>query len=405
MRLKFLKRGYATPLCGVAGRGKLVDKTGYWLEDNVDSENNKSDGRMIVMPDLVRHLIGSLGSKPMFRMIKETNKRNGGIMLGLGPFGGNWEWLSGILTGGTSYLCLDFKSFDSTIPDWLITEAFTIVKSHFKSVDGDEAYWNAEYRHLVHTQIVLPDGKIYKKQRGVASGDPWTSVIGSYCTWIVIQHCLNVLGISGDIFVFGDDSIIKIDSHSLDELEISKFDDIVWNSFGMRVNMKKSYKTDVLHVPYQDDIGSDSVSFLGNHFLQDGPRVFPIRPYYDLFELMLNPERGRNEIEWELMRTVAMYINFYYNERARYLIEDYWDSLHEKYAIPTNFSSATLHKTLERYDIPYEDFKKSWLTKLPDVLDVTCLSMGRITHLIELGIVDCVPNTYLTLLSDSNKSL
>lgn len=350
---------YTVPPCGVAGRGKRVE----YRRDG-DLQDSK-DGRLIVMPDLVRHLIGSMASQPLMGRISKIDKSKGGIMLGMGPFSGQFEELAGHAAGASSYVLLDFTKFDQRIPALVLREALRHISSKFENVPGKTAYFRSEFNQIVNTIIAMPDGTVWQKRRGIASGDPWTSIIGSYCNWIMLQYVTKKLGWETKIWAFGDDSVIAVYNRKLDNDALRPLSRLLYDTFGMVVSERKSYVTDTLVDIADNPEPRKSGSFLSNYFYHTEMGVRVTRPLEDLYELMIHPERNRGTVEWEVVRTSAMYLNFYYNEDARYLLEEYWDYLHKVYRIPELRGSSMDYALLREMDLPWDQFKLVWLNRLP----------------------------------------
>ncbi|QAB47444.1 putative RNA-dependent RNA polymerase [Combu double-strand RNA mycovirus] len=348
---------YSVPPCAVAGRGKRV-------QIDRDTSGTRKEGRLIVMPDLARHLVGTMASGTLASETKRVDKSEGGILLGMGPFSDSYSQISQWCEGAGSFLFLDFKGFDQKVPARVLSKAFLHMQSAFEKEPGSAAYWRSEFRQLVHTEVVMPGGYVYRKHRGVASGDPWTSLAGSYSNWLMLSVIAKRLGIKTKIWTFGDDSIIAIwGSHPPRILD--RFKEMAWDLFGMVVSAEKSYYsrnlTDIESSPTEKVSGS----FLSMYFLETPMGVRPTRPLQDVYELMLVPERVRDDIGWEIVRTSMAYLVFYYNEDARYLLEEYWDYLHSEYRVPELTGSSRDIELLRQMDIPWSSFKLEWLNRLP----------------------------------------
>lgn len=142
---------------------------------------------------------------------------------------------------------IDFKSFDKTVPSWLIDVAFDILTSNidFSHYDGygvadaRRNYFMLQYikEYFKHTSIRLANGERYRKHSGVASGSYFTQLIDSIVNYIIMQWiCLKQTGAyPGFIKVLGDDSILGLD-HYLDLFEAN----LLVRSIGMAINMRKS---------------------------------------------------------------------------------------------------------------------------------------------------------------------
>lgn len=347
---------YQVPPCGVAGRGKRMSS------DRVSGV--KKEGRLIVMPDLTHHLLGTMASGPLLGEIRGYDKSDGGVLLGMGPFSANYQELAEWCSGAASYFFLDFSGFDQKVPAPLLSHVMRYVSSKFEKTPGSAAYWRSQVENLVRTEICMPDGSVYKKSRGVASGDPWTSIAGSYANWIALKRVCNRMGLKVKIWTFGDDSLVAVYDQVMEKGDLERVSRLLEQDFGMVVSTEKSYTSTVL-VDIADDPHARSGSFLSMHFLQTVMGVRPTRSLQDLYELMMVPERNRDTLHWEVVRTSMAYLTFFYNETARYVIEEYWDWLHFKYRIPELSGTADDLRLLRDMDIPWSSFRWEWLNRLP----------------------------------------
>lgn len=349
---------YDVPPAGVAGRGKRVDM-------NRGEDKERKEGRLIVMPDLVRHLIGSMGAAPYMGALKDVDKTKGGVMLGMGPFSGQYEEMAKWCEGAKSFMFIDFKKFDQRIPAMLLEEVMTHIASKFESGPGTKQYWASEMKHLIRTEIAVPRGDVYRKKRGVASGDPWTSLADSYANWIILKRVCNLMGLTVKIWTFGDDSVIAVYDRVVTRADLERARDLAWEEFGMQVGMDKSYVSVDLVDIAEDPEEQKSGSFLSLYFLATPAGVRPTRPLQDLYELMLVPERNRETLQWEMVRTTCAYLTFYYNPNARYVLEEYWEWLHKKHSIPELTGTASDLLLLREMDIPWSSFRWDWINRLP----------------------------------------
>lgn len=80
---------------------------------------------------------------------------------------------------GYSGITLDWKGFDSSIPPFLIKQAFEIVWSTYQfETEGHEIHMRKIFDYIVdyfiHTPIMLGNGDLYKKSHGIPSGSGFT---------------------------------------------------------------------------------------------------------------------------------------------------------------------------------------------------------------------------------------
>jgi hypothetical protein len=174
--------------------------------------------------------------------------------------------------------CLDFSGFDSTVPAFVIGDAFDIVHSHLL-LDAEET--DLFYRltnDFIHSRIVLPDASIYQKHRGIPSGSPFTSIVGSICNLIILNYIwirLTDAALKEDrVLVLGDDSIVATNSIvSLDSIAR------VANELGMEVSVSKSKVA----------ARGDRVEFLGHEW----ENARPHRPRRDVAIRLVFEEKHR----------------------------------------------------------------------------------------------------------------
>jgi len=117
------------------------------------------------------------------------------------------------------YVSLDFKSYDATVPTFVIHEAFLIMSENIcwthwggkNLTEGQQQRWRRVWQameyYFINTPILMPDGVKWTKHRGVPSGSFFTQIGDSVCNSIIIYACCNYLGLPcWGLRVLGDDS-------------------------------------------------------------------------------------------------------------------------------------------------------------------------------------------------------
>lgn len=107
---------------------------------------------------------------------------------------------------------VDFSGFDSSISPNLIRMAFNVLKTYFPTMDMEHTgVWNMVIDYFINTPIIMPDGYVYRKQRGVPSGSYFTQMIDSIVNFFAVQYAsVRIRGRlipEGKLLVLGDDSI------------------------------------------------------------------------------------------------------------------------------------------------------------------------------------------------------
>lgn len=144
------------------------------------------------------------------------------------------EWCCGLREGETLY-GIDFSSFDTKVPAYLIYAAFDILRQNIewstfqgKPVSKQDAQkwrnvWDAMVWYFVNTPILMPDGRMFRKFRGVPSGSWWTQMIDSVVNYILIEYLADCQGVEiRNLRVLGDDSAFR--SGDQFDLERAKLD-------------------------------------------------------------------------------------------------------------------------------------------------------------------------------------
>ena len=371
--------GYRTPPCVPAGRGKLVDSF-------TDAETKQ--GRLILMPDLVRHLMGSITAKPYSKFVKRCDKRNGGSMIGMGPFSMWYDRLAGWIRGEREpkfLACFDFSGFDQTVPAFLLREVMAKIRRRFEPCRGSAAYWESEVRNLVDTHIAMPDGEVYLKSRGVASGDPWTSQAGSLANWMMWETLFSAMGMDARVWTFGDDVLVAVYDSTPEDTFVDVSKRFMWDVFGMEVKASASFTATALVINGYP-VENKSASFLSNYFVQTHLYVAPTPSFESLIKGLLYPERNpesydplfneHDNYDLERQRVSAYYLLYYHNGPARKVLESYWNYLPDlSLEVNPYFDSGKIHQFLTFMDIPSSLFDEEWARRLPTDTEVKDLHL------------------------------
>lgn len=183
-----------------------------------------------------------------------------------------WARTRAVARSGVRYE-LDYSGFDSSICRYLIRVAFDILREQFSEVN--ESHWSRIVKYFIHTDILMPDGVVYRKSHGVPSGSYFTQLIDSVVNYIACQYIrLRYDGKKweeGKILVLGDDSVIGGDVHIPIEAVASMAAEL-----GLKINAEKSAVKTRGHV-----------SFLGHTWV----RGLPVRPVVDTAQRVVYAEK------------------------------------------------------------------------------------------------------------------
>nr|UUV42361.1 MAG: putative RNA dependent RNA polymerase [Ilomantsi partiti-like virus 1] len=232
-----------------------------------------------------------------YPLIQAFKKNRTPIAYGYDTAKGGAKKIFSEISGYQFGVALDFKSFDKTVPKWLIEIAFEILSTNIDFVHyNDYGVANAanQYRmfayikdYFINTPIRMCDGSRYRKHSGVASGSYFTQLIDSIVNYILINWAfLEQHGHQPEfIRVFGDDSICGSRNWIDFDLIIDQFAKV-----GMILNLKKSLVTR----------NKQYLTFLG-FTINTG---YPTKETKDWFASLMFPERP--DQSWDDVATRAL---------------------------------------------------------------------------------------------------
>lgn len=221
------------------------------------------------------------------------------------------------------YVMLDFKKYDTSLPPWLLRRARNIIDSQIdfgKYENWGNPIFERSYRlarrlfkATIDTEFIMPDGYIWRKRTGTDSGslvfqrdeDICTYVLGRYLAAKLGRQCLYIRVLGDDIFMALEGS---------DDIDMKLSRDILFTTFGVELNMEKSYTTtDIVNA-----------QFLGRYISHGIPR----RDTIDIVLSALYPRETDGTLFDCAQRIVAlMYENCYNNDTAQRFLRNCWETL------------------------------------------------------------------------------
>nr|QQO81403.1 RNA-dependent RNA polymerase [Soybean thrips partiti-like virus 7] len=195
---------------------------------------------------------------------------------------GHMSYLQGQLPNSWKWLGLDYSSYDSTVPPWLIRDAFDILceRIDFTRYHGNgipepnnlRRLWRVIIKYFIETPIKLPSGKVVVKKGGVPSGSYFTSLVNSVCNCIIMHYLLDGKAYSRSAsWQLGDDMLVAVG----EAIHMEGIAKVALKVFGVIVNADKS------------EYGS-YVSFLGYRM---SPKGKPVANYEKLVAQLCLPDR------------------------------------------------------------------------------------------------------------------
>lgn len=136
---------------------------------------------------------------------------------------------------------IDYSSFDQSLSDWLIHEAFDIVEAAFDYMSEEERQLFRVIREdFIHKMFVAEGGRMVFSDKGVPSGSMFTQIIDSICNRLMVETYLYSLNRNDDwrMMIMGDDNII----FTRFELDLGELASYLNRNFGVNMNPDKSEK-------------------------------------------------------------------------------------------------------------------------------------------------------------------
>lgn len=226
---------------------------------------------------------------------------NGPLLLGKGSQRLYTEWLVNYREGEILH-GLDFSSFDTSVPPWLIHVAFEILHQNVdwlnwrgkatskRSRQKWRNVWDGMKWYFINTPIMMPDGRTFRKHHGVPSGSFFTQLIDSVVNYILVEYLAGCQGVEvRNLKVLGDDSAFR--SPFAMSGEKAAFDAA---SVNMRLHVEKC------------DITTEPTEFklLGTKYRNGHAH----RPDDEWFKLALYPENVPPDIDTSMSRLVGLWL-------------------------------------------------------------------------------------------------
>lgn len=346
-------------------------------------------GRMVVVPDLTYHLIGSLGPVHFKKVLTHNRDPMGKCLMGVSPYGNWFQYVYDNLKNFSYFMSIDFSGFDQTVPRWsleqIIDKLYSLPYGKGEMTRRALSIRETVKRYFITTEIALPDGVVSKKERGISSGDPHTSLVGSLFNLIATRVVLLSMGVTFRNYSFGDDGIIGLNpvkkgvdfigfdcngyyhGKGTGTFDFQVFKSRLYMFFGLEVKDKATKISDKLE--YEPAKGDSNIDFLTYYFLIQDGKVHPWRPTVELVEAIYAPEDSHGlskYFDWKYARLYSLAIVFFRNPGAFELLIDYWDWLEENRQKPKKQVREMASSLSRTYDIDREVWSNDFLVNKID---------------------------------------
>lgn len=129
---------------------------------------------------------------------------------------------------------IDYSSFDQTISDWLIHEAFDLIFESFQESDRNTKMERTIRNSFIKKSYIDGHGDLVYSEKGVPSGSAFTQIVGSLVNCLVVFTYLAKMKVleTSHVIAMGDDNLI----HTMDELDAEDMSSYIKKNFGLIVN-------------------------------------------------------------------------------------------------------------------------------------------------------------------------
>lgn len=173
------------------------------------------------------------------------------------------------------FISLDYSAYDSSIPSWLIYDAFDVIAEAFGGIS--DPLFHIVRDDFIFKNLVTGDDVVYISH-GNPSGSGFTAIVNGICNEIMTETWAAALGIPVDFNIMGDDNLIYCDRVSYELIHwVASY---LLHNFGVSVNTSKSSWGDYTKPPeYLSRIWTDGGAYRHENIL---------------LSKMLFPEKFRN---------------------------------------------------------------------------------------------------------------
>jgi len=217
----------------------------------------------------------------------------------------------------------------------MIDDAFGLLSTYIDMSDEEKELYRRIQNDFIHSQLLTPDGEMYQVHKGIPSGNPFTSLIGSVVNLILLQYMWiritgnivsdhNVL-ILGDDVVFANDTYVPLGKLAAAAAELGF-------TLSVEKSMVASSFKDENPEEESGDVFNNMVHFLGHYWMKGRAR----RPVKEIVQRQVFPERHKKRSVQESLLRLYSYIpdslEGYYLFRTVYRNPDIWGALNEALA-------------------------------------------------------------------------
>jgi hypothetical protein len=88
------------------------------------------------------------------------------------------------------FVSVDVSSWDASLSDWIMSDAFDMVKRVIQLKEKEDLVFDWVKYNLIQSRFMLPSGLVFSTEGGMPSGSYLTLLMNSICNWVVQRCCL-----------------------------------------------------------------------------------------------------------------------------------------------------------------------------------------------------------------------
>jgi hypothetical protein len=211
------------------------------------------------------------------------------------PDEGILRWINTERMRRAFWVSLDYSKYDSSIPSWLIEDAFEVLASAFNLSDQQQALLNVLKEDFINKNLITADG-VVPVSHGNPSGSGLTAIINGICNELMTETWMGKFGYQGEYCIMGDDNLI-FTTKAVDVKEVSTY---VKHCFGVEIHADDD-KASVQGRSFDDP------QFLSRTWKRGGAWRLP----EEIFSKMLFPERFRDYEKIEGFTPELVFYSYY----------------------------------------------------------------------------------------------
>uniref|UniRef100_A0A2V0RBY3 RdRp n=1 Tax=viral metagenome TaxID=1070528 RepID=A0A2V0RBY3_9ZZZZ len=188
-------------------------------ERKIDITARDIESRAVLMPETPVAIVAAALVKPIQEGLLLSNFLDKSLECYMGQplTDGGWDRISQFMVPGKLGIEIDWSKFDSTVIEQAMVASFRILRSCYPPGKDTDKLFIYVMSGTIYKNVALKQRFIYRLRKGLPSGTPFTSVLGTLCNWVLLNYMIRsqkLFGVNepGDysLAVAGDDTLIRI---------------------------------------------------------------------------------------------------------------------------------------------------------------------------------------------------